>query len=74
VLPRRDFLTKEACRLLRGGKDVVDRDASLLHVLRSEIPRHHAARKWSQFSMVAHSVPGEFEQRFLGVRVYYFST
>ena len=25
VLPRRDFLTKEACRLLRGGKEMVGR-------------------------------------------------
>lgn len=67
-LAYKESLQAAAERQRNGGPPVV-----LLHVLRSERPRHNAARKWSQFSMVAHSIAGSFEQWFLGVRVYCFA-
>src|ERR1035437_2753034 len=54
-LAYKESLQAAAERQRNGGPPVV-----LLHVLRSERPRHNAARKWSQFSMVAHSIAGEF--------------
>jgi hypothetical protein len=76
VLPRRDFLTKEACRLLRGGKDMVDRDGSLAYFMFCGLKYRGIMQLGNGRSFRWWRTPflGSFEQRFLGVRVYYFAT